>query len=134
MTFVDTSAFIALSISKDTFHGLALEWWKENVSSGVATSNFVVSETLGWIRYATGKKMAVEVGKLLLESSDITVFSVTKADEINAWNLFQKMEGKGLSFVDCTSFVIMRREKIKQAFAFDQDFVKAGFKMAPIYA
>lgn len=131
MIFVDTSAFIALSISKDTFHGLALEWWGKNMSLGIVTSNFVISETLGWIRYAAGKKMAVEVGRLLLESSDIAIFSVTKVDEVEAWNLFQKMEGKGLSFVDCTSFVVMKREKIKHAFAFDRDFVRAGFQIQP---
>ncbi len=134
MTFVDTSAFIALTISKDTFHDSALEWWRGNGHFGVTTSNFVISETLGWVRYAAGKKIAVEIGRLLLESADITVLSVTSADEIEAWNLFKKIEGKGLSFVDCTSFVLMKRKKIKQAFAFDRDFVKAGFQIVPTHA
>jgi len=36
---------------------------------------------------------------------------------------------RGLSLVDCASFVVMRRYGIEEAFAFDEDFEKEGFRL-----
>jgi predicted nucleic acid-binding protein len=35
------------------------------------------------------------------------------------------------SLTDAVTFEVMRREKIHTAFAFDQDFVTAGFRLLP---
>lgn len=35
------------------------------------------------------------------------------------------------SYVDCVSIAIMRRRGIREAFAFDDDFVKIGFTVVP---
>ena len=47
------------------------------------------------------------------------------------WKLFKKLNGRGISMVDCTSFTVMKRLKIKKVFAFDEDFKKAGFLVLP---
>jgi predicted nucleic acid-binding protein len=36
---------------------------------------------------------------------------------------------RGLSLVDCASFVIMRRYGITRAMAFDEDFAREGFEI-----
>ena len=36
------------------------------------------------------------------------------------------------SFVDATSFAVMRGERIRHAFAFDQHFATAGFTRIPV--
>jgi predicted nucleic acid-binding protein len=36
---------------------------------------------------------------------------------------------RGLSFVDCTSFEVMRQRGVQQAFAFDGHFEEQGFKV-----
>ncbi|MBI4099651.1 PIN domain-containing protein, partial [Candidatus Microgenomates bacterium] len=64
-------------------------------------------------------------------SPDIKKVSVNIIDEQNAWELFQKLSGKGISFVDCLSFALMQRLKIKTAFTFDADFTRAGFDSLP---
>lgn len=131
MIFVDTSAFIALADSDDKFHQQASVWWKTNKLSRLTTTNFVVAETLGWLRYKRGKKIAVEVGENLLFSDDLMTIRVERQDENKAWKLFNQIEGRGISMIDCISFAVMKRLGIKQAFAFDQDFAIAGFEALP---
>ena len=36
---------------------------------------------------------------------------------------------RGLSLVDCMSFIVMRKLEVRQAFAFDADFEREGFEM-----
>ena len=38
---------------------------------------------------------------------------------------------RGLSLVDCSSFLVMRRLGLKVAFAFDEDFGHQGFETVP---
>jgi predicted nucleic acid-binding protein len=38
---------------------------------------------------------------------------------------------RGISFVDRTSFELMRAEGIARAFAFDRDFARQGFETVP---
>ena len=41
--------------------------------------------------------------------------------------LLEKRNRSGLSLVDCSSFVIMRKYSMTEAFAFDSDFEREGF-------
>jgi len=71
----------------------------------------------------------VAVGNVLLAPETATLVHVTVGDEANAWALFQARRDKKYSFVDCTSFVLMRRLKIEKAVALDQDFAREGFEL-----
>jgi predicted nucleic acid-binding protein len=56
---------------------------------------------------------------------------VTAVDERAAWTLFERRADKSYSFTDCTSFVLMRRERIEEAVALDAHFAQEGFAVAP---
>lgn len=43
----------------------------------------------------------------------------TRADLAKAWSYFERRDLHKLSAVDATTFVLMKREKLKIAFAFD---------------
>lgn len=131
MIFVDTSAFIAIVEGKDRFHKDASFWWRKNTGSELLTSNLIVIETLGWLRYKIGRDKTVIVGKTILYGGGLKIERITNADEDKAWKRFQKSKGRGISMVDCTSFVLMQRLKIENVFAFDQDFRNMGFKVLP---
>ena len=131
MIFVDTSAIAAISFIKDEFHSRAELWFSENQKENFIVTNLVVMEILNWVRYKGGRKIAVEVGEKLYLGDDIDIVKVTSEDEKNAWSVFKKLDGRGVSMVDCTSFVVMKRLKIKKVFAFDSDFAKAGFTVLP---
>ena len=44
-----------------------------------------------------------------------------------AWDWLARHDERSYSYVDATSFEIMRRERIAEALAFDGDFSVAGF-------
>lgn len=131
MIFIDTSAFVALTFPTDTFHLQANVWWNKNKDESFVTTNIVVMEALGWIRYKGGKKVAIDTGKRMYSGNGMDIDKVTREDEENAWNIFKKLDVKGVSMIDCTSFAVMNRLKIKKAFTFDSDFKKAGFTILP---
>src|SRR3989344_7178534 len=128
MTFVDSSAWIALTKSDDTNHVKAVKWWKEQEMEKLVTSNLIVMETLGWVRNKKGKKTAIELGKRLLDQRELKLVRVLQNDEPVAWKYFQDLNGRGVSMVDCTSIAVMKRLGIKTIFTFDGDFEQAGFE------
>ncbi|MFQ5521326.1 MAG: hypothetical protein ACE5FK_08010 [Candidatus Methylomirabilia bacterium] len=52
--------------------------------------------------------------------------------EEDAYGLLRELSDQPLSFVDGISLCLMRQEKIPHAFAFDPDFVRAGFLRVPV--
>lgn len=48
-------------------------------------------------------------------------------DEAQAWAWLRDHDERVYSFVDATSFAIMRRRRLHTALAFDGDFAAAGF-------
>lgn len=123
--FVDTSAFFALADQTDQFHSLAVQYI-ESTDRLLVTCNFVVHETITLLRMRLGHEPAVQFGRRLLSEAAIPVIRVTPADERRAWEIFRQHRDKRFSFVDCTSFAIMRRVGMRTAFAFDEDFRQFG--------
>ena len=52
---------------------------------------------------------------------------VDEAIDQEAWAWLRRHDERYYSYVDATSFAIMRRERITLALAFDGDFAAAGF-------
>ena len=44
-----------------------------------------------------------------------------------AWDWLRKHDERVYSYVDATSFRVMRDRRLREALAFDQDFAAAGF-------
>lgn len=53
------------------------------------------------------------------------------AEELEAVPLLEKYADQKVSFTDCVSFVLMRRQGIERAFSFDKHFPAAGFRLWP---
>lgn len=132
--FIDSAAFKAVFDAKDDFHYPAWRYWNEDVSTSrkLITTNFILDESLTLFRAHLGKQYALELYKNILGNHDkILLERITQVDELDAWSYFEKLPGRGISFTDCTSFAVMKRLGIKQAFTFDEDFEKAGFEVVP---
>ena len=64
---------------------------------------------------------------MLRQSPRVSVAVVDTAIDERAWEWLARHDERSYSYVDATSFEIMRRERITEAFAFDGDFSAAGF-------
>ncbi|HEY3226973.1 MAG TPA: PIN domain-containing protein [Planctomycetota bacterium] len=129
----DTSAIVGLFLRDDEWHDPAreaLEGLKAARRRMLATSD-IFDETVTAIRRWAGYRPSIEAGETLRTSRLITVVPVDEEVRESAWRRFRKMNDPHLSLTDCTSFAIMERFGIKEAFTFDTHFRRAGFEVLP---
>lgn len=126
MRFVDTSFWVALFFHRDANHETARALWTSRPGALVST-NHVLGETWTFMRRRRGHADAVRVLDALDGSRRLTVLRVPLAAENEAWDWLRRHSDREYSFVDATSFVIMRRRRMREALAFDNDFTSAGF-------
>ena len=131
--FVDTGAFLALSNAADQYHDPAREALKrlQAIRSFFVTSNFVLDDTYTRIRRKAGIQAAVRFGEQVQSDSQIKIIVVDRALEKTAWEIFKKYDDHHFSYTDCTSFALMRKKEIREAFAFDKDFKIFGYTLVP---
>jgi len=131
--FIDTCAFLARYLSHDQYHNNARAIWKKLRSSHEScfTSNFVLDETITLLGRRAGYDFAFQRAKNIYASRALTIFRPDKKDELRALDYFGKYADQHISFTDCISFVLMRREKINRVFSFDRHFEMAGFEKVP---
>ncbi len=55
------------------------------------------------------------------------IVRVDEATEAEAFAWLRRHDERAYSFVDATSFALMRRQRLTEALAFDGDFTAAGF-------
>ncbi|MBI2341077.1 MAG: PIN domain-containing protein [Deltaproteobacteria bacterium] len=130
--FVDSSFFITLADKSDLNHPKAFDFFQTLPQSArLFTTNFILDETITRIRTLAGVEMAYQIAQDLLNSKKYRMITVDEQICLKALEKLRKYSDKILSFTDCTSFVVMEQMKIRTALAFDDDFVKVGFQVAP---
>ena len=125
MRFVDTSYWVALRLRRDANHEAAVRLWAPG--QGILTTNHVVGETWTFLRRRDGHPSAVAFLDAVEATDWLTVVHVDEATEREARTWLRRHDELVYSFVDATSFAVMRRERLKEALAFDGDFSAAGF-------
>ena len=126
MRFADTSFWYAYQERRDSRHLMAREVARRG-SGRVVTTNHVVGETWNLLRRRSGHRAAVGFLDRLLALPDVDVVHVNEETEDEAWRWLRARPEREYSFVDATSFAVMRRRRIREALAFDGDFNAAGF-------
>ena len=131
--FVDTGYFLALELSNDINHQLALDHWQSVVKAPppLLTTSYVFDEVMTFFNSRGFHSKAIEVGNNLLNSFSILIIHVDEALFLEGWNYFQKYQDKQYSLTDCISFVVMERSGIGTAYGFDKHFLQAGFLKDP---
>lgn len=133
MIFIDSGAFLARYLSHDQYHRRAVAFWEKIGLNNERcfTSNFVLDEMFTLLGRRAGYDFAVQRAKNIYASKALIIFRPDQKDELKALNYFSKYADQNVSFTDCISFVLMRREKIHRVFSFDRHFELAGFKLFP---
>jgi predicted nucleic acid-binding protein len=124
--FADTSFWFGLQERRDGRHELARALVARGVGR-VVTTNHVVGETWTLLRRRSGHTAAVGFIDRLMALPDTEVVHIDEALEADAWRWLRSRSEREYSFVDATSFAVMRRRRIREALAFDGDFNAAGF-------
>jgi predicted nucleic acid-binding protein len=128
--FVDTGAWFAYVNAADPDHQRVRQVL-DRPPGRLVTSSYVFDETVTLTQARLGHRRAVAIGRVFLDPAVVELLSVLPADERASWSLFEKRPDKSYSFTDCTSFVLMKRERIATAVALDQHFSQEGFVVVP---
>jgi len=131
--YIDTGPFLARFIARDQYHRRAAAAWKKlgERRESCFTSNLVFNETFTLLARRTRYDFAAGRARLLLSSKALTILRSTGEDEFDAVELFRKFADQGVSFTDCVSFVLMRKQRLTRAFSFDRHYEQAGFEIWP---
>jgi uncharacterized protein len=127
--FIDTSAIIAFMNKDDEFYKDSYDIFSKLLQerAKIISSNYILLETMVILKNRTGieavkifKNDILPVIKTCWVDEDVHNFCV---------NTQIAADRKKLSLVDYTSFEIMRRLNIRQAFTFDSHFKDMGFEI-----
>jgi predicted nucleic acid-binding protein len=131
--FVDTGAFVALRNRGEREHRLARETLTALIEerAQLLTSNFVFAETYTALLVRVGRSEAIEWGRRFRASEAIELIRIEEGVERDAWEILESHHDKPWSYVDATSFALMKREQVQTAFAFDRHFAQRGLVLLP---
>ena len=90
-------------------------------------TNHVRGETWTFLQRRHGRRAALEFLDRLEASPRVRLVFVIEALESEALDWLRRRDEREYSFVDATSFMVMRSLRVEAAFAFDGDFAAAGF-------
>lgn len=127
MIFVDTSFWVALRNRRDERHGAAVALLAEHDHDTLVTSNHVRGETWTFLRRRAGHSSAVDFLDTLARSPRVRVVWTSEEIETSALEWLRRHDEREYSFVDATSFALMKALRLYEALAFDDDFAAAGF-------
>ncbi len=126
----DTSAFYALVSKNDIFHKKAVQIYTELLAYKIPlyTTSYILVETIALIHHRLG---FFPLSSFIPSIMDI--FSIIWIDELKhqkSWEKLKEKEGKGFSFVDCSTLVLAE-EINAHIFTFDSLFKKEKVRTIP---
>ena len=127
--FVDTNFFVALYNPADLQHKKALTAAKQiqKDEPELILSSFVFLEVVTVLSQRAGKSLAIKAGQRLRNADAFTFIQSTTKLEQTSWEIFQEINKKNISFVDCSIIAVMKQESIPLLLTFDlEDFKILG--------
>lgn len=126
--FVDSAALYALTDKSSVDHREAHAILRRLVArrTKLLTSNFVVAEPHALVLNRLGRHTAHGFLEWV-DQSNLVVVRVTAADERRACVIIDAYDDKDFTLTDATSFAVMERFGMVEAFTFDRHFRQYGF-------
>jgi uncharacterized protein len=125
--FVDTSYWVALRNRRDPRHPEAARLLELHQLGPFVTTNHVRGETWSFLRRRSGHRSAVGFLDAVERSPRTRMVMVSEDLEAEALRWLRRHDEREYSFVDATSFSVMRAMRMREALAFDGDFAAAGY-------
>ena len=130
---IDTGAFYAQRDPGDAHHNRARTAFEalSTAAGEIYSTEHIIDETITLLARRESYAYAAMAGEELLTSRVIRWLDATPADWKDALRLMRKYADQAVSFTDCISFSLMKRQGIKHVFGFDRHFEAAGFHLWP---
>lgn len=126
-TFIDTVYLLGRLNPRDRWHDRAVEI-SQTVRAPFVTSSAVLIEVADALAHRSRRRWADEAIADLRADPDVSCIGVDERIVSSALDLYRQTADKDWSLTGCTSFVIMRRERLTDALTADLHFVQAGFR------
>jgi predicted nucleic acid-binding protein len=124
---VDTGAWYAVADASDRHHERACRFYLEEAPQGrFITTDLIVAETWALISGRLGRSAALTFWETLRDTRT-PILPIESSDLESAWHIVQAFPDQMFSFVDCTTFALMARLGVYEAFAFDAHFLVYRF-------
>ncbi len=129
--FVDTGALFAAANAKDKDHQKAKDFLTKLAEEKVIllVTNFIIAEIYTLMLRKIGRDEAIVYVEKLRNTAEIE--RVSEEDESKAWQIILRYQDKDFSYVDATSFAVMERLGIRDAFSFDEHFEQYSLNRLP---
>lgn len=114
---------------RDDLHSRATDVLRSHAGEELATTNHVRGETWTFLRNRVGHPAARNFVESLARSPRTRVLFVTEELEDVAVRWLFRHDERPYSFVDATSFAVMRELGIDKVMTFDSDFEAAGYRV-----
>jgi predicted nucleic acid-binding protein len=127
--FLDTSAVLALLNPKDEQHSQARRVFESlrAQGAGLVATSYVLVETYALVARRMGLAAVRALRSDLAPLVDVVWVDENAHDA--GLDLLLERKRRELSLVDAVSFVVMRQQRLEQAFAFDPHFEDEGFSL-----
>lgn len=124
--FADTSFFVAFLSPDDENHAPAVEYM-ETYPEQMVTTQWVLAELGNFLSKVPARRLFTPFIRRLQDEQLIVIVKADDEDFQGALELFGRRPDKDWSFIDCTSFVVMTRQRMSHALTADHHFEQAGF-------
>jgi uncharacterized protein len=130
--FIDTGAFLAKEIAADQHHRHAVEFWNNIQKEGslIYSSEHVLDEAATLLARRTSYAWSAEWGRDVLCAGN-HLLATDEGNLQQAFMLIKKFADQAVSFTDCISFVLMKKQGLRDVFGFDRHFASVGYRVWP---
>jgi predicted nucleic acid-binding protein len=124
---VDTGAWYAVADASDRHHTEARRFYLEQAPLGrFVTTDVIVAETWALVSARLGRAAAITFWETLRETRT-PILTIEAMDLESAWHIIHAFPDQTFRLVDATTFALMARMGIDEAFAFEAHFLVYRF-------
>jgi predicted nucleic acid-binding protein len=128
--FLDTSGLYELLVENSRRHAEATETFRGFATrpNACLVTDFVLQEAATLFKARSAFHLVPNLFALVEESRAIEVIGIDRDLFRETFRFFVKHDDKTWSYVDCSSFVVMKQTAISKALTTDHHFQQAGFE------
>jgi len=128
--FLDTAYVYALVNTRDQWHAAAVGWeaYLAAERRRLVTTDLVLTEIADGLAAVRFRAQAVEIIGALQASSLVQIVPASARLFAAALDLYRSRTDKDWGLTDCSSFVVMREQRLSAALTADEHFRQAGFR------